>query len=69
VPLAEPGTRSASGTEGLAMSRQLFSSDVSLSEVDLRIRRLEERVARLEAALRRAAAPPAEDQRAPESRV
>jgi hypothetical protein len=51
------------------MSRQLFSSDVSLSEVDLRIRRLEERVARLEAALRRAAAPPAEDQRAPESRV
>jgi hypothetical protein len=51
------------------MSRQLFSSDVSLSEVDLRIRRLEERVARLEAALRRAGGAAAEDQRAPESRM
>jgi hypothetical protein len=45
------------------MSRQLFSSDVSLSEVDLRIRRLEERVARLEAALRLAVATPADERR------
>jgi len=46
------------------MSRQLFATPPDLSDVDLRIRRLEERVARLEAMLRALPAAAAKEPRA-----